>query len=413
MGNRIVVDIEALERVTAQLRKAVSELDAARNVLFTAYPTRAAGAELRLNSAEISLQSVGVTVRVADVSQAVTSYGRALSQVSSCARNLSSRVRRVSENFAGVETGLMADFQGQSVGEAAPSGSGSQDETKSLWDFILDVIIINPIIIPPCPDRDGLVLDNIAKVFDEAGAYGADQGAPKDDTADYDEFRSIIQENTGRKLNDEELKTYLEKLNSEGCGYAAMTNTILQHYEGREEEFEQTFGFPMYKDGDLNYNTLLVDIYSSTDNHNKGWFGIDKVSKYEDYRVGEGFWGYDSMLDNTNNSGVTLSSSEYRIQKYLSDHGVESTVTNYTNGEITVENFYEYAAQGDVQLSFNGDLKMVDANGTVWQRDDVGHRMTITGVEDGKFVLSSWGEKYYLDPSEVNGTMRFQVVNIQ
>ena len=37
---------------------------------------------------------------------------------------------------------------------------------------------------------------------------------------------------------------------------------------------------------------------------------------------------------------------------------------------------------------------------------DAGHAMTITGVtDDGRFIVSSWGETYYLD-SDLSGYSR-------
>ena len=40
-------------------------------------------------------------------------------------------------------------------------------------------------------------------------------------------------------------------------------------------------------------------------------------------------------------------------------------------------------------------------DGTVAQVIDGGHAMTVTGVtDDGKLIVSSWGNQYYIDPDE-------------
>ena len=56
-------------------------------------------------------------------------------------------------------------------------------------------------------------------------------------------------------------------------------NTIFVYYQGKEKDFEQAFGYAMYnKNGDLNYNLLIADVYSSMDNRKNGVY-----NKYDDY----------------------------------------------------------------------------------------------------------------------------------
>lgn len=71
-------------------------------------------------------------------------------------------------------------------------------------------------------------------------------------------------------MSNGEIKNYLKKPNGEGCGYVAILNTILAVYAGRGDEFERKFGFPMYRNGDLNYDQLLVDFYATTGNREDG-----------------------------------------------------------------------------------------------------------------------------------------------
>ncbi len=56
---------------------------------------------------------------------------------------------------------------------------------------------------------------------------------------------------------------YLKKIETLGCGYAAMTNVIFEAFVGREAEFEALFGYPMYNQkGYCNFDAMLVDITS-------------------------------------------------------------------------------------------------------------------------------------------------------
>lgn len=221
-------------------------------------------------------------------------------------------------------------------------------------------------------------------VFDDTGDYGGDQGAPQNQTGQRaEELYDIVREHFP-DMSDEEIESYLKKLNTEGCSYVATINTIFAAYEGREEEFERIFGFPMYKDGDLNYNELLVDFYCETDNHNKGLFGGDKIDSSEDPGIEEG-------------NGATSSQQIYRAEKYLHDKGVEVDISK--RNDITVENFNEFAEDGYVVINyFDGPLQNEDGS---TRQNITGHSMTITGVtDDGRYIVSSWGEKYYIDPSQ-------------
>lgn len=105
--------------------------------------------------------------------------------------------------------------------------------------------------------------------FDDVGAYGGNQSNP---VTQSDELADLVKK-YHPEFTEDEIVDYLTKLESEGCGYVALINTIFQQFTGREEDFEKTFGFPMYgKDGDLNYNAMVTDFYSAMDNHNKKVF---------------------------------------------------------------------------------------------------------------------------------------------
>ena len=85
---------------------------------------------------------------------------------------------------------------------------------------------------------------------------------------------------------------------------------------------------------------------------------------------------------------------------YLDKHGVSATVD--TNQSVTVDNYRQLIEDGKyVTISYRyGNLYNED--GTVGQYIDGGHAMVVTGVtNDGKYIVSSWGKRYYIDPEEV------------
>lgn len=241
---------------------------------------------------------------------------------------------------------------------------------------------------------------------DKGILYGGKQHGPMEDRAGYDDYRDIIYKNTGRRLTDEQLAVYLRRMNNEGCGYMAMTNAIMMRYEGRAADFERDFGFPMYKNGELNYNELMVDIYSTTDNHSKGLFGGDKYNEREDYSSGDGFFDYDILTDD-DGKGNNKNDVEYRLEKYLSDNGLDGNVKVYSKNKITVSNYAEMAKDGPIMISVGKPYVLRNADRSVYRESPNGHCMMITGVENGMFVVSSWGQKFYIDPNDKTGFTNF------
>ncbi len=219
-------------------------------------------------------------------------------------------------------------------------------------------------------------------LYDDDGDYGGDQGSPMHETEDRkDELYAIVRK-YHPDMTDEEIDEYFETLNSEGCGYVALCNTILQYYEGREEEFEEAFGFSLYgDDGDLNYDMLLVDMYSA--------------------------------LDDPTKTGTNQYSRKTILETYMAERGVDVEVT--TDVTVTAENFSQLTAEGKSVIVALHDATLYNMNGTTKKEIKGGHAMTVTGVtEDGKLIVSSWGDKYYIDPDEfAGGTTTFSTIEFK
>lgn len=225
------------------------------------------------------------------------------------------------------------------------------------------------------------------KVFDENGSYGGDQ-AHAAQSIGSDPARDKVLFDTVRKyypdMTDDEINDYLKKMQDEGCAYVAIVNTIFAAFEGRPEDFEKTFGFPMYYRGDMNYDQLLIDFYASTDNH----FGIlskDFINPIEDSST-------------TTGKGADDWAKEYRTGLYLKGKGVDVSVR--TGQHVTVDNFKDYAKDGYVMVDYrDGTLQSVDGKPPLQYTGN--HSMTVTGVtDDGRFIVSSGGGKYYIEPGK-------------
>lgn len=233
--------------------------------------------------------------------------------------------------------------------------------------------------------------------YDDRGRYGGDQGRPAKigkTEEQYDKIVEIIR-NYYPDYTDKDIEKYLKKLNSEGCGYVALINTIFNQYAGRADEFEKAFGFPMYdENGELNFDLLLVDFYSAMDNHNS-FLGIDYYDRNEDASAVKGF-------------GTTMESREYRWEKYLHDRGIQTDVHDIT---VTPDNYNQVAQDGEIIISMS-PVVLYDENGKCVFKADAGHAMTITGVtEDGMYKVTSWGKEYYIKPDGQYDRMNFQQVS--
>lgn len=339
-----------------------------------------------------------------DLRAQVRSRARIDSRLDCCARRLDDHARAAgraahtgrdaAQTYRDTEESILKwRFDPWNSSSDDPMGAG-EGEAPTWWDQI--VTWVENQLRPKNPTP--VHIDSI--LFDDSGQYGGNQGAPQYATG---RERQILYDTVRRyhpEYTDYEISNYLRKMNNEGCAYTASINTILAAYEGREAEFERTFGFPMYgSNGDLNYNRILVDFYAATDNHNQGLFGADTYDALEDVSSSERRSGWFNSRTDTTGQGMTVKDMQYRVELYLRQRGVSGKVT--TDYYVTPQNFAEQAKNGYVVISyFYGNLQ--NADGSTAQYIDGGHAMVITGVTaDGRYIVSSWGKKYYLDPNQM------------
>ena len=101
--------------------------------------------------------------------------------------------------------------------------------------------------------------------------------------------------------------------------------------------------------------------------------------------------------------GTTDVSRKQIMEAYLADKNVDFKCEYNVN--VTSENVQEIIENGGhIILGYRDKhLNMTDQNGVEHDYGDGGHAIMVTGVsEDGKLIVSSWGEKYYIDPSDLN-----------
>ncbi|MCI9613546.1 MAG: hypothetical protein HFG93_00095 [Dorea sp.] len=199
---------------------------------------------------------------------------------------------------------------------------------------------------------------------------------------------------------DEEIEELLMKLNSEGCGYVAFANIIVDEYRRKDEEFKQIFGYPLFLENVngytyVDYNRLILDIYCAVDNHKKVknlWQEYDIYDENED-------------ISPVSGRGTTPEDRIYRFERYMDSHDVPVRIENI---ECAPDEVYqrcrEEAERGNRVIISTCPVRLEDKEGEPAQMDG-GHAMTVTGLtSDGRIEVSSWGEKYYISPEDPDYT---------
>ena len=198
--------------------------------------------------------------------------------------------------------------------------------------------------------------------------YGGNQGAPQKIVKNSDEYNMMfdIASKNDSSVTKENFDSYLKQMNTEGCGHVSLVNSIMCRYESSPEEFEKTFGYPMYKsDHTLNYECLFTDLYSAED---------------------------------TSGSGTTPVLRNKYIKSFMADHGIEAGTKELSY--LCPENFKEITDSGKTVLVSFHCGKLECENGTVRQNIS-SHSMVVTGfTDDGRIIVSSWGQRLYIDPED-------------
>lgn len=223
----------------------------------------------------------------------------------------------------------------------------------------------------------------------------------------------------------EDYELLLARICNSGCGYTAMANAVFQEYKGKEKEFEEKFGYPMYKvdargNLDYNYEYLIVEAFASI--WKKKGYSIQQLAddmegvSWEDGAVsgdtGDITTGTDGeiakafadflkneyglknaecyrniIFDENDNSWVSdllniNISKEIGLDKYKIKNSIDEIKDLYNKGD------------GQIILAVSG-YDLYDMKGNLDTEDGGGHAMYITGItKDGDFIVSSWGDKY-------------------
>lgn len=372
--------------------------------------------------------------RINSVKSSLPIYGNSAAQIKTALEKSRENVNRLSE-----KTQLLSDNlnkAGYAYTKVEKSSDGNSDieneklfetnkssDTSFIDNTILQFLFLGLIDIirklfngkhVSAYEVDSIVFDDSNK---DNNKYGGKQHGPMyADSTEKEEIKKIVLNNLpdDANLNDSNFEKYLKKLNNEGCEYTALVNTIAVYFVGKEDQFYQEFGYPLYnqKTGDINYNLILADLYSSIDNRKNGKY--DKFIDYNEKDDGD-INTYDHWSDDTG-LGTHVGMFKKEFTGFMKEHNINSKINTNYGKTITADTLKKCTENGEsVIISRHGGC-LYKENGEVQQElydkngNEAGHAMVITGItEDGRYIVSSWGKKLYLKPDEGSSSKIYSI----
>ena len=287
----------------------------------------------------------------------------------------------------------------------------------------------------------------------ETPQYGASQMAFAqnfdnliEDPLIWEEMQKYYPVNSFKSEDDamEFYEEYFKTICNTGCGYAAAADLVFKSFEGKEKEFEEIFGYPMYT---VNYMGMIDFNYELFE---LGHFNYNNHLDNRKLLIGSELDTYDNMYEeaqelydmyNTTSSlrfmKRNMIKSEYmKLYEELSDFDDIYKHPSADSGENgKVGHFDEYLKTFGIDTSFshiesnknlnnivnieNGIVSssgfdLLNMDGSISYEDVEGHYMFITGkTEDDDLIVSSWGKKFILklDNSDYVNVDIFEVNN--
>lgn len=225
----------------------------------------------------------------------------------------------------------------------------------------------------------------------------------------------LIQDSTIQSIIDkyypeatiEQKEFLMYKINATGCGYIALVNSVFREYEGRELDFYNTFGFPMYsmdENGDIDYNfeyfvlSYYCYLWSSSS------YSLEEILTGVTKDIQDGSISSDSEDPDWISTGLSQSRSSmfsYFMETYNEDVEIINSPIIYDNINDTLDSYYQLVSNGSEEIIINAArFDLISLDGGRDCTDVGGHAMLVLGVaESGDLIVSSWGRKFLFDIS--------------
>lgn len=216
----------------------------------------------------------------------------------------------------------------------------------------------------------------------------SDAWRPPTNWAEIDRIKHMIQAaNPNYDWNDNnKFGDFLVSLNSEGCGYVAAVNLLMNKYQNNPKGFKEKYGYDM---SDKNvYDKVLIDFYT-------------KEKKQSELPIPIIIPGFDggAYAKSINHPGLFSEEIERALLDYQGIHGDNDKVPVE---KIDTNKISDYVKNGKrvVVTTLIPDWANPPKS-TTGETFDM-HSFTIVGVaENGDLKIESWGESYDMNPNEL------------
>lgn len=206
----------------------------------------------------------------------------------------------------------------------------------------------------------------------------------------------------------------LDMINTKGvCSYSATANEIIASFFDNPGLFEQKFGFSIFTTIDgkqtLNTSELITDMYLKINSNCQANSG--SLFDYVDGKITL------TGLETSNQQYLSKGYGKNKavIRDYLQEYGLiyDCKYTyNMESGIDIKESVTDWMSQGKViymgvKQMENWDMYFRNIDGSIntsvsnWE-EGVSHAVFVTGLEGDKLIISSWGEKLYIDLKEMS-----------
>ena len=243
-------------------------------------------------------------------------------------------------------------------------------------------------------------------------------------------------------------KTILYVVNSPigVCAYANLTNIIFDYYKDHSIAFKKKFGFDMYEFENgkkvLNSRMLLLDIFircNSSDYSSSGKiFSVNPETGERIINFIIDKYGKVRNADSREQARLSWMGYTDKVENYLASYGIivkTNSVSNVDNIKEFVRNallkgqLISLAEESDTVMINSGDYEIpvlsptqqeivfhsldgdIDISSKKW-KEGAGHITYITGMTEDSLTIISWGQKYEIKFSDLQGNYTLDTVEL-
>lgn len=292
---------------------------------------------------------------------------------------------------------------------------------------------------------DGTLIDS------RNGKYYAN--SEKTASQEYHDIKNYLVKKYNMSAKDaSSLLTGLDSIGA--CSYASTINSLISFYSTRPDEFEATFGYPLYKKNDmgmyvLNDKQLLAELYLFANEYNNGgqlfytdangqmhvnYNAIERdLNGYVENKTQEYMANVKSFNSKILSGFLKLNGSKYKTRskniitfKFSYDNKGDLVANSYTNKKMNeiIKNANKYMNDGyELHLAIydtaNARIRLINTENpneviatNDWEEGG-GHSVKITAIASDGFIVSSWGKRMFIPYEDLQNSGAFTIDTIQ